>query len=657
MISTILLCSVLVGMDPGRTEAPQADLAAYQAVKSQTGRGAEAQVRLALWCENHGMPAERMKHLALAVLNDPSNALARGLLGMVSYQGKWERPEVVGKRVEDDPIYRESIREYLERRAQAPDKAEAQLKLAAWCEQKELKAQAITHYERVTELDPSRDIAWKHLGYKKQGNRWIKPEIVAVQKQEADIQKHANKHWKQVLEKLRDDLQSKDEKRRQRGERERANVTDPRAVPMIWALFAMGSESAQKAAVSMLEQIEGPSASYALAALAIFSPREDVERRASTILAHRDLRDILTRLISMIRKPFKYQVKPVAGPGSMGVLFVEGEKFNVQRVYRSMSIDPSFMPAGAQAALDELNALNLNDAAGATPLTRQLQATSPTNLVTDPLGYLAAQVISSGSSLRDIGRSMIQLRRVAEANLTLQQRFAQDVQTLEAINQQIAQINERVLPIIETASGQKLGLEPDQWKSWWSDQLGYAFQTSQPPIKPTYTEFVDAPSWSASLECFGAGTLVHAASGPRSIETIHVGDRVLSQNPTSGALSYQPVMAVHCTKKAATVAVVIDREKIEATGIHRFWKAGAGWTMARDLKAGDRLRVVGGISQVESVTVSQNQTVYNLDIAENGDFFVGNRGYLVHDSKFVNPVSMPFDREPEIAPVLQASTR
>ena len=37
-------------------------------------------------------------------------------------------------------------------------------------------------------------------------------------------------------------------------------------------------------------------------------------------------------------------------------------------------------------------------------------------------------------------------------------------------------------------------------------------------------------------------------------------------------------------------------ETIVATGIHRFWKAGKGWTMARDLKAGDRLRMIGGVA-------------------------------------------------------------
>ena len=71
------------------------------------------------------------------------------------------------------------------------------------------------------------------------------------------------------------------------------------------------------------------------------------------------------------------------------------------------------------------------------------------------------------------------------------------------------QLNSRVLPIVESASGQKLGAEPEKWKGWWTDQLGYAFQASQPAVKPTFTDFVETSpsSWSASLKCFGAGEL------------------------------------------------------------------------------------------------------------------------------------------------------
>ena len=146
-----------------------------------------------------------------------------------------------------------------------------------------------------------------------------------------------------------------------RGERvpseQMADVSDPRAVPMIWGLFVFGSEGSQVAAISMLSQIEGPAASNALAALAIFSPRPKYSVGHQKAWPARP-RDILSRLIGLVRKPFKYQVRPVSGPGSTGVLFVEGEKFNVQRVYRSMPIDPSLMPAGAQsfsAAVNEFD--------------------------------------------------------------------------------------------------------------------------------------------------------------------------------------------------------------------------------------------------------------------------------------------------------------
>ncbi len=83
---------------------------------------------------------------------------------------------------------------------------------------------------------------------------------------------------------------------------------------------------------------------------------------------------------------------------------------------------------------------------------------------------------------------------------------------------------------------------------------------------------------------------------------------------------------------------------IVSTGIHRFWKAGKGWTMARDLKPGDILRLVGGVASVKSIEPDVTQPVYNLDVAESRDFFVGNKGLLVHDFSFVQPVMAPFDR-------------
>ena len=96
MINAFLIAGALVasasGDDVAKT-ATAADREYYTSAAGAAGHDPGAQVRLALWCEAHGLSAERAKHLALAVLYDPSNALAHALQGLVSFGGKWSRPE------------------------------------------------------------------------------------------------------------------------------------------------------------------------------------------------------------------------------------------------------------------------------------------------------------------------------------------------------------------------------------------------------------------------------------------------------------------------------------------------------------------------------------------------------------------------------------
>ena len=71
MLSAIVVCAGLMVASPQAPEASNEDLAAYESAKRGVGRDADAHVKLALWCEAHGLEAERLKHLALAVLIDP----------------------------------------------------------------------------------------------------------------------------------------------------------------------------------------------------------------------------------------------------------------------------------------------------------------------------------------------------------------------------------------------------------------------------------------------------------------------------------------------------------------------------------------------------------------------------------------------------------
>jgi hypothetical protein len=145
---------------------------------------------------------------------------------------------------------------------------------------------------------------------------------------------------------------------------------------------------------------------------------------------------------------------------------------------------------------------------------------------------------------------------------------------------------------------------------------------------------------------------VHTLGGTRAIETIQVGDQVLSQNTASGALTYQPVVAGFHNRPSETLRIDLGSESVVATTIHRFWRSGTGWVMARQLKPGDTLRTLGGLAQVVAVESDQAQPVFNLQVADGQSFFVGTAGALVHDNSVVEPVTAPFDAVPSLSAVV-----
>ena len=70
-----------------------------------------------LWCESHGLGAERLKHLARAVLSDPKNVTVRGLLGLIAAGSRWETAERARERMKADDVLAAKLAEYERRRS------------------------------------------------------------------------------------------------------------------------------------------------------------------------------------------------------------------------------------------------------------------------------------------------------------------------------------------------------------------------------------------------------------------------------------------------------------------------------------------------------------------------------------------------------------
>jgi tetratricopeptide (TPR) repeat protein len=686
MFAVALLCSGIVSAtvvtdDPVSAvdaKAVATNIAAYEEASARAGRDAEAHVRLALWCEAHGLTSQRIKHLARAVLSDPGNVTARSLMGLIEFKGKWIRPEKVAEALKADTARAAAIEDYLQRRARTADTADAQYKLALWCEENGLSEQAVAHLRRVVQLDPKREMAWKRLGYKQQANgRWAAPSQIAREKAESEAQKQADRLWRPRLERMRADLESKKPNIRESASAAIAEVTDPRAVPTVWTVFARGGDARQLVAIQMLGQIDSPGATESLALLAISSDSAEVRHKSVEILRRRDPRDFGSLLANLMRKEIKFTYTPVQGPGQAGTLIVEGEKFNTARRYT-----PPEMP-DLSGLRGNRNLVWTTDSSGLPaliPANNLPRSTSMIQALMGPLGgfgiagaaeipglMLAQDYVTSmprGVGQIDVGRAIVETQRAA---LIAEQQLENDVRSLEMYNKSAQDLNRKVVDILNDAADQKLKPDPEMAQRWAIDQLGMAFRSTPEKPKPTIIENVplafqpppvsglqfNGNSYSTpSNACFGMGTRVHTQSGQTEIETIRAGDQVLTQNSRTGALSYQTVVTVFHNPPNATLKVTLDGgEHIVVTGIHRFWKARQGWVMARELKPGDVIRTIGGTAEVVSVKDDATQPVFNLEVASGQSFFVGDAGMLVHDNSLVSPEPKPFDASPELAAV------
>ena len=645
-----------------------ADLAAYEQLRAHAERGAEAQVKLALWCEAHGLKTERLKHLAVAVLADPANATARGLMGLVAYDGQWKRPIDVAEKVKADAKLAATLAEYNARRGRTPGTADAQWKLALWCEENGLGAEAQAHFSEVVRLDPTREAAWKRLGCKKVGGRWVTQDQVAAEKAETETQKAADQRWKPLLTLWRAALGDKNKAKRQEAEQALAAVSDPRAVPSVWSVFMRGKKPDSARTVQLLGQIDAVASSRALAFLAVVDTRPEVRRAATETLKRRDPREFGGFLVGLLRDPIKYEVRPIGGPGSPGAIFVEGEQFNVERIYAppafQMSLNsPKQLFTVDRYGIPEIYSANemmlvdgiLQGAVYRSPATNgkpQLVPISP-----------AAHAELSRMEMIARARTLAMMNEIQNVALTAQQQLTHDVQVIETYNEQCRQTDARVSQVLTDIAGQNLGTERQAWQGWFVNQIGYAAYEPSSTPKPTIVEDVPLAyiparveqfTWSpqkgySNASCFGAGTLVRTLNGTQSIETLKVGDRVLTQSVRDGALGYRPVVDVHHNPPSPTFLVKVNGDTVVSSPFHRFWVTGKGWVMARDLKGGETLRLLDGPAKVELVSEGPVQKVYNLDVADDHDFFAGRAAALVHDNTLPDTRLTPFDAPPDLA--------
>jgi hypothetical protein len=240
-------------------------------------------------------------------------------------------------------------------------------------------------------------------------------------------------------------------------------------------------------------------------------------------------------------------------------------------------------------------------------------------------------------------------QRVQEENIKLEKQVSEE-------NLKSAGLNERIIAALKTTTGQDHGRTPQAWWDWWRQESEIQEQRQRAQVTMQRTSAVamsDSNPWADPLEiptsfressqfqserliqrceCFVAGTPVWTARGRMAIEQIRTGELVLTQNVQSGQLEFKPVVRPTTRPTMALVNLTIGQDEFTCTGGHLFWVVEQGWMKARDLKPG---MVVHGAQR--SATVVSNEPgptspTFNLVMADNHNYFVGESRLLTHDN-------------------------
>lgn len=139
------------------------------------------------------------------------------------------------------------------------------------------------------------------------------------------------------------------------------------------------------------------------------------------------------------------------------------------------------------------------------------------------------------------------------------------------------------------------------------------------------------------IVCFVAGTKVLTETGLINIEDITAGMKVYSRNMETNQNELKEVLATSKRKvEMCTYEISVNGEKIESTGNHPFYVKGKGYVEASKLINGDILIDSNNndheISDIKIINNAETVTVYNLNVDDNHNYYVGQSKVLVHNA-------------------------
>jgi hypothetical protein len=568
---------------------------------------AKALVRRALESEVAGDAESRRDLLKQALEAAPDYPPANWHSGRVEVDGRWVTLDEAAQLTAVD----EQLARYRQLRDEALGNAKRELTLARWCARARLDSESKLHYMRLLDANgadhKARAEAMRVLGLRNIGGRLISDEDVKHQREVAKRIQQSMNRWRPKLRAWQPVIDGPNDKKREYAIEQVEKIDDPDVIPVLETFLFEGGPQFGGAVVRLLAKYPQWEATQTLARFVVVSKWPPVRQEAIRALERRPMHEyvplFLRGLVSPIQTQWHIATGPDgavryqhhffrAGPGENYAMKAERVAFPVPRV-----ADVVRVPVGPYV--------------------------DPTWGPDDP-----AIAVDASDDEEDL-ETLTSLLDAAERE-----------RAVELTNAKISINNVRFFTALEQTTGKFHKREPAAWWDWWQKYnevyaqkpTRYLYQSSQSFFVNNYRVYY------TPMSCFVAGTKVWTQRGRVPIETIKIGDRVLSQDPDTGELAFKLVLNTTLRPPSPMIKVTVDGEDIITTLGHPVWVSEKRWRMAKLLEVSDQLHGTAGILTVDGIDelVPMNQA-HNLVIADWATYFVGEKGVLVHDNTYRAP--------------------
>ncbi|WP_231691058.1 polymorphic toxin-type HINT domain-containing protein [Aureliella helgolandensis] len=542
---------------------------------------------------------------------DPANAAANWQAGRIEVGERWVEVEEL-----EDQASSRLWDEYVLRRDRAPLNVQTHRALALWCMRKQLAPQARAHWNGVLQSLPDDLEARRALGHQRIDDRWYPREAVMAA-QVAGKQYLADlTQWMPKMRRLAGRVQTSSTRQQQAALDELQGIQDSTAIAALEITAAQLSDQYALPFIQQIAEQQSQAACLALCRIALEAPQSKRGELAIAAVRGYAKEFYAAELLSLLMTPAQTTVN--YGVNARGELLIH------RAMVRETQAEKLQVNFGRLVRISTVNTVGAR--LSRTP------------------GELQSQNPRLASGRIRIPSSQINTDEIAAGLNAVEDQQQLDWQIRNA-NRASEEHNTQVLYVLAQTTGVDFGADVNAWWAWWNDHND-RYQPEKPVRSYAY-DYTDRPRIAVNdiatvrlptCECLVRGTLVQTDRGLRAIDTLKAGDMVLSQDVVSGELAFKPVLQTTIRPPKSTLRIVTESGEIQATDGHRWWVAGKGWLMTRQLQPEMLLHTASATVRIKEVIADpKEQEAYNLVVADFNTYFVGEERVLSFDNSTPEP--------------------